>query len=105
LSWLLVNKQTIIPATPPAAGTRTDELLDRIDPNTADWAALATLPALGPGLAKRIVEYREQFTATHPGQLAFTSPQDLQNVRGIGPAIVTTIAPYLAFPTTAREGK
>jgi competence protein ComEA len=47
--------------------------------NTADQAALETLPGIGPALAGRIIEYRE---ANGP----FAAIEDIQNVSGIGPA-------------------
>lgn len=45
--------------------------------NTADLAALQTLPGVGPALAKRIITWREQ----HGG---FVSIEQLLNVSGIG---------------------
>ncbi len=49
----------------------------RIDLNTADQAALDTLPRIGPALAQRIIEWREQ-------NGRFTSVEDLLAVPGIG---------------------
>lgn len=70
---------------------------ERIDLNTANWASLARLPGIGGVRARRIVAWRERFVAEHPGQPAFTRPQDLQQVEGIGPAIVEQVAPFLEF--------
>jgi len=50
-----------------------------VDVNTANEADLERLPGVGPSLARRIVEYRE---ANGP----FATPDDLQNVSGIGPS-------------------
>lgn len=47
--------------------------------NTATLEQLQTLPGVGPVLAERIIEYREQ----HNG---FASVADLRNVSGIGDA-------------------
>lgn len=49
----------------------------RVDLNTADVAALDTLPRIGPALAQRIVEWRER-------NGPFTSVEDLLSVPGIG---------------------
>lgn len=86
----------------PARPSRYDELADKIDPNVADWHTLAALPGLGEKRAKTIIEYREAFTKEHPDHLAFNEPQDLLLVRGIGPAMLATMRPYLLFPPTTR---
>ena len=50
---------------------------DRVELNTADKAALETLPGVGPRTAELIIEYR----AENGG---FEKIEDLMNVRGIG---------------------
>lgn len=60
---------------PPAADPAADD--GRIDLNTADAAALETLPRIGPALAARILEWRE-------ANGRFTSVDDLLAVAGIG---------------------
>jgi len=50
-----------------------------VDVNTASEGDLERLPGVGPSLARRIVEYRQ---ANGP----FATPDDLQNVSGIGPS-------------------
>lgn len=52
-----------------------------VDINTADTAALRTLPGIGPALAARIVAYRD---SAGP----FRDLEELAAVRGIGPATV-----------------
>jgi competence protein ComEA len=49
----------------------------RIDLNTADQAALETLPRIGPALAERVIAWREE-------NGRFTSVDDLLAVPGIG---------------------
>ena len=59
-----------------------------VDPNTAPVEILVALPRLGPVLAGRIVEARE----SRP----FRSIEDLDaRVKGIGPATVAALKPYL----------
>ena len=61
-----------------------------LDPNTATAEALEALPQIGPTLARRIVEAK----AAGP----FLSANDLRaRVRGIGPATLARIEPYLQF--------
>ena len=57
--------------------------------NTADLAALDTLPRIGPALAQRIVDWRE---ANGP----FTSVDQLLEVAGIGDAIFSGLADKVA---------
>jgi hypothetical protein len=60
-----------------------------IDPNRADAVTLETLPNIGPARARAIIEER--------GRRPFTSPDDLQRVRGLGPARVAALLPFLAI--------
>ena len=48
-----------------------------VDLNTADQAALETLPGIGPGLARRIIAWRDEHGR-------FGSVEDLLDVSGIG---------------------
>ena len=50
---------------------------DLVNINTADAEKLATLKGIGPALAQRIIEYREQ-------NGAFKTVDEIKNVRGIG---------------------
>jgi competence protein ComEA len=60
------------PANQPAAG-------QKVNINTADAAALESLPGIGPVLAQRILDYRQ---ANGP----FARAEDIMNVSGIGQA-------------------
>lgn len=98
---LLMNP-LYVPAELPPEGPRAGELMDRIDPNTADAATLAALPVVGPSLAEKIVAYREEFAAKNPSRRAFEKLDDLDNVHGIGPATLKHIEPYLLFDSPYR---
>lgn len=50
---------------------------DLVNINTADAEKLATLKGIGPALAQRIIEYREQ-------NGTFKTVDEIKNVRGIG---------------------
>ena len=69
----------------------------KLDPNTATPEALASLPQIGPTLARRIAEAR----ADGP----FRSPDDIRaRVRGIGPATLARIEPYLRIEAVPEVG-
>ena len=56
--------------------------------NTADQAALETLPGIGEALAQRILAYRETYGP-------FSSVDELQAVDGIGPGILARLRSYV----------
>jgi competence protein ComEA len=60
----------------------------QIDLNSAEWTELMQLPEIGEALAKRIVESRQL-------DGPFTSHNDLDRVRGIGPKTLEGIRPFL----------
>jgi competence protein ComEA len=62
----------------PAVVTSTTEL---VNINTASAAELEGLPGIGPTLAQKIIEYREQ-------NGPFVSVEDLDNVSGIGAGLI-----------------
>ncbi len=70
-------------STPLAAG-------ERLDPNTASATELERLPRVGPGVARRIVEWR---TSHGP----FRTLADLDSVPGVGAALLREAAPHLAL--------
>lgn len=63
---------------------------DRIDPDRADRADWDRLPGIGPRTAEAILALREERGGFH-------APEDLLEVRGIGPVTLERIRPWLAF--------
>ncbi|MBI5645871.1 MAG: helix-hairpin-helix domain-containing protein [Ignavibacteriae bacterium] len=66
-----------------------------INLNTASAENLATLPGVGPSIARRIIEYRDS-------QGIFQAVEDLMNVKGIGPKKFERIKPYLSTALTPK---
>ncbi|MDQ3031688.1 MAG: helix-hairpin-helix domain-containing protein [Myxococcota bacterium] len=63
-----------------------------LDVNQADAAALEALPRIGPSLARRIIEDRDT-------RGPFRDVDDLDRVRGIGPATVEAIRALVTAET------
>ena len=60
----------------------------KVNINEASQSELETLPGIGPSIASRIIEYREQ-------NGKFSKIEDLQNVKGIGDAKFANIKDYV----------
>lgn len=78
------GEQIVVPvvgaAPPPAPGAVTGGgavVAGKVNINTADAAALETLPRVGPAMAARIIEWRET-------NGRFTAVEDLMSVTGVG---------------------
>ena len=61
-----------------------------VNVNRAGVSELVSLPGVGPVLARRIVEYRGKYGP-------FKRPEDLLEVKGIGPKKLKKMRPYLRF--------
>ena len=70
----------------------------KVNINEASAEELALLPRVGPAVAQRIVDFREE-------NGAFKSMEDLMLVRGIGEKTFERLAPYVALSgeTTLTE--
>ena len=66
-----------------------------VDVNTAGSAQLQQLPRIGPKMAARIIAYRE---ANGP----FQRVEELENVRGIGPATLEKLRPHVMVRVPAE---
>ena len=64
-----------------------EEVIDRVNPNTASAEALQTLSGIGQALSARIIEHRP-----------YESEDDLLRVPGIGLVLLDAIRDQLVFP-------
>lgn len=69
--------------------------IEPIDINSADAAALMTLPGIGPSKARAILEER--------ARRRFRNTADLLRVRGIGPATLARLRPFVRVVQSATS--
>ena len=95
---LLAAAASMVPVLSRAAATAGPAtavpVADPINVNQASAAELSLLPGVGPSLAAAIVADRES-------RGVFRRPQDLDRVRGIGPAILARILPHVTVGAPA----
>ncbi len=77
---------------------------ERINPNEAPVASLMRLPQVGAARARAIVAHRERAGSQAGRPPAFKTADDLRQIKGIGPAIVEDIRPWLQFDDPPRDG-
>jgi competence protein ComEA len=76
--FVVDGEQIVVPAIgegPPIQSSM--DAAGKVNLNTADQAALETLPRVGPAMAQRIIDWRES-------NGRFTAVEDLLNVTGVG---------------------
>lgn len=71
-----------------SANNVTDSGEGKVNINTADAAALQTIPGIGPSKADRIIEYRES-------ESKFNEIDDIKNISGIGNKTFESIKVYI----------
>lgn len=79
------------------SGWNPSHLNSQINPNTAEVESLIRLPDIGFSRADAIVEYRSSFAESNNNESAFSTPEDLQNIKGIGPKTVQNMSHLLKF--------
>lgn len=84
------GSQIVVPSrdAPRAPGTAGDGL---VAINTATSSELEALPGVGPVLAGRILDHRDEFGA-------FDTVEDLLDVSGIGESILARLRPFIRLP-------
>lgn len=75
-----------------------DSTREKVDINVATQVELQSLPGIGPSLAQRIVDYRQ---AHGP----FSSPEEITQVRGIGPKTYQRICPLMTAGSRRAGGE
>ena len=89
LVFVLVCASAAPVAAAPAAAPKASASEARpIDLNTADSAALETIPGIGKSLSQRILKFREK-------NGPFQSVDDLLKVQGVGEKSIQKLRPYL----------
>ena len=98
------RKQSVTSGTTTLAATQTTasrsvsslSISGKIDLNLATAEALQTLPGVGPKTAETILAYRAEHGS-------FQGTADLENVKGIGPAKLKQISPFVEVSTTSSK--
>jgi len=97
LTARMAGRPHVVGESIPLWGARAVAATERINPNTASVGSLQRLPGIGRTRAQAIVDYRDAHAPD-----AFRTPEDLANIRGIGPVTVRNAAPHLTFQPSRR---
>ncbi len=63
---------------------------EKVNINTSDLETLITLPRIGPAIAKRIIEFREEHGS-------FKELKEIMNVKGIGEKTFARLEPLITL--------
>ncbi len=77
---------------------------ERINPNEAPVASLMRLPQIGAARARAIVAHRGRVGTEKGRTSVFKKADDLRQIKGIGPAIVEGVRPWLRFDGLPQDG-
>jgi DNA uptake protein ComE-like DNA-binding protein len=91
-------------ALPRSEGATTLHSGERINPNEAPVASLMRLPQVGAARARAIVAHRGRVGFQAGRRPAFKTADDLRQIKGIGPAIVEDVRPWLQFDDPPKDG-
>ncbi|MBD3349433.1 MAG: helix-hairpin-helix domain-containing protein [Candidatus Eisenbacteria bacterium] len=95
LGVMRIDPSTVPPTESEAAGAAdVSETPPVVDLNTASGPELESLPGIGPVKAKAILELRAE-------RGRFRSVGELDDVRGIGPATLEALRPFVAVRDTS----
>ena len=86
LNIAMLAAMTILMAIPAFAA---DQVVGKVNINTASVEQLQLLPRIGPKVAERIVQWRED-------NGKFVRPSDLMQIRGIGDATFSLLESYIS---------
>jgi comEA protein len=93
---VLLALGSVVGATAAEDGKGADGSTIRVDLNRASEVELTRVPGIGPALAKRIVQFRDQHGP-------FQRVEDIMKVRGIGEKSFLKLRPYLVVQKSKRK--
>ncbi len=76
---------------------------ERLNPNEASPASLMRLPQIGAARAQAIVAHRNRVGSQEGRVRVFERADDLQQIKGIGPAMVEDLRPWLQFDNPPQD--